>query len=205
MREKIRILAWDSLIFGRGKDMGVSIKEIVIASYLHDVGKFAQRADRKDFYDKNMEGQLCKPTNDGHYGYQHTVFTFGFLEKYRDILPDDVSALDIRRLASNHHTPSEYDEWLIAQGDRLSSGSDRCVMQENEAYFEDPAKFYEKPLEHILASISIDDRKNERAYCKLLPLEEDAILSTSEKKINKDTIKICLKKYLSSYCVIISL
>ena len=71
--------------------MGVSIKEIVIASYLHDVGKFAQRADRKDLYDKNMEGQLCKPTNDGHYGYQHTVFTFGFLEKYRDILPDDVS------------------------------------------------------------------------------------------------------------------
>ena len=182
--------------------MGVSIKEIVIASYLHDVGKFAQRADRKDLYDKNMEGQLCKPTNDGHYGYQHTVFTFGFLEKYRDILPDDVSSSDIIRLAANHHTPTKYSEWIIAKADRLSSGSDRCVMQENEAYFEDPAKFYEKPLEHILASISIDDRKNERAYCKLLPLEEDAILSTSEKKINKEKYNALFQKFEADFALL---
>ena len=175
--------------------MGVSIKEIVIASYLHDVGKFAQRADRKDLYDKNMEGQLCKPTNDGHYGYQHTVFTFVFLEKYRDILPDDVSALDIRRLASNHHTPSEYDEWLIAQGDRLSSGADRCAVLNDSAYYEDPAKFYEKPLVHILSSISIENQAKNIAYCPLSPLESDAILSTKDKKIDKAKYNELWKKF----------
>ena len=36
--------------------MDKEFKEIIIAAWLHDVGKFAQRADIKGLYNKELEG-----------------------------------------------------------------------------------------------------------------------------------------------------
>lgn len=173
--------------------MDKELKEIIIASWLHDVGKFAQRAGRTELYDKNLEGQYCKVQQGGWYGYQHVVYTLGFLEKFRHILPGELDAIKITHLAAKHHSPSTYEEWLVAQGDRLSSGSDRCNVlgmedAENESIQNDnPSKFYEKPLIHILSTLKISGRPDaERTYCKMLPLDEDAIISTSSSKIGKE-------------------
>jgi len=172
--------------------MDKELKEIIIASWLHDVGKFAQRAGRTELYDKNLEGQYCKVQQGGWYGYQHVIYTLGFLEKFRNILPDELDAIKITHLAAKHHSPSTYEEWLIAQGDRLSSGSDRCNIlgeedAENESLQNDNPKFFEKPLIHILSTLKIGERREaERAYCKMLPLDEDAILSTSSSKIGQE-------------------
>ena len=173
--------------------MDKELKEIIIASWLHDVGKFAQRAGRTELYDKNLEGQYCKVQQGGWYGYQHVVYTLGFLEKFRHILPGELDAIKITHLAAKHHSPSTYEERLVAQGDRLSSGFDRCNIlgkedSENESLQNDnPVKFYEKPLIHILSTLKIGGRsESERAYCKMLPLDEDAILSTASSKIGQE-------------------
>jgi CRISPR-associated protein Csm1 len=66
----------------------INVEEIIIAAWLHDVGKFAQRADVSELYDKKLEGQYCKKTKDGRYTHQHVIYTEGFLSKYRDVLPE---------------------------------------------------------------------------------------------------------------------
>lgn len=182
--------------------MDKELKEIIIAAWLHDVGKFAQRADRKELYNKELEGQYCKPQKGGWYGYQHVVYTQGFLEKYRDFLPDGINVNNVIRFAAKHHSPSEYQEWIVAQGDRLSSGSDRCKIMtmedaENESLQNDnPAKFYEKPLIHILSTLAIQGKeKPNRAYTPLVPLEQDAIISTTDDKISMEYYDNLWKKF----------
>lgn len=163
------------------------MKEITIAAWLHDVGKFAQRAGRNELYDKQLEGQFCKPQKGGWYSHQHVVYTAGFLEKFKDVIPDDINVYDVRRIAAAHHNPSAYDEWLVAQGDRLSSGADRCKLLTDVDEGDNPVKFYERPMIHILSTLHIEGRGNPtRAHCSMRPLDADAILSSSSDKIGRD-------------------
>ena len=172
--------------------MDNELKEIILASWLHDIGKFAQRADRQELYNKNLEGIYCKLQKGGWYSHQHVIYTQGFLEKYREVLPDGIDASKVINLAAKHHSPSTYEEWIVAQGDRLSSGADRCSVlgqeetENNSIENDNPAKFYEKPMIHILSSISIEKRAANTAYYKMLPLENDAILATQNKKTSKN-------------------
>ena len=173
------------------------LKEIILASWLHDVGKFAQRAEIKDLYNKSNEGLYCKPQTGGWYSHQHSVFTQGFLEKHRDVLPDGVNVSNVIQLAAKHHTPSTYGEWIVAQGDRLSSGSDRCaeLSKENAANSDadetdNPKWFYEKPMLHILSTLKIKDRAAPKnAFCKMKALDEDSIICTEDKKTSKEIYK----------------
>src|SRR5574344_717383 len=126
-----------------------TFEEIVIAAWLHDVGKFAQRAGIQKYFDKNIEGQYGKLQKGGWYSHSHAVFTAGFLENVKDVFPDNVRPSVIRQLAAAHHNPSTYFEWIIAEGDRLSSGSDRCNNLD-ELENEHNRKFYEKPMIQIL-------------------------------------------------------
>ncbi len=173
--------------------MNVTFKEVVLASYLHDVGKFAQRADIKSLYNKNFETYCCKLHKGGWYSHPHAVYTEGFLEKYKDILPDSVNPNVVRNLASHHHNPSTAEEWIISVADRISSGSDRCnilgELSENdeEKANESKLKFYEKPMIHLLSSLQLDKKPSpEKAYCKMSALAEDAVLSVSDDKISKE-------------------
>ena len=176
----------------------IKIEEIVIAAWLHDVGKFAQRADVDELYDKKLEKQYCKTTKDGRYTHQHVIYTEGFLSKYRDILPDSVNWENVKNLAANHHNPSSYYDWIIAEADRLSSGSDRCNVlgltdSEKENEFDEEKeklKFYEKPMLHILSTLKLDDKPDpKKAYCKMAVLENDNVLSDKEYKTSKEEYK----------------
>ena len=165
--------------------MDKKLKEIVLASYLHDVGKFAQRADRKELFDEKIKELSCPVTKDGRNTHWHVVYTNGFLEKHKNVLPDEIDFQKVIILARNHHRPSTYEEWVVAQGDRLSSGADRCSLLEEDDT--ESKKFFEKPLIHILSTLKIGQNEEPaRAYCKMQPLDEDAILSTSSAKIGKE-------------------
>lgn len=160
--------------------MSAVISEIIIASYLHDVGKFAQRADIAELRDESLVGQICKLQKGGWYSHQHALYTHGFIEKYRDVFPDGLNVMSINKLAAYHHSPSEYEEWVISQGDRLSSGSDRCNIytQDQPSSDKKPLQFYEKPMLHIISTVHIPERKqNQNAFCRMRPLQEDAILA----------------------------
>jgi CRISPR-associated protein Csm1 len=167
-----------------------SCHEIILGAWLHDIGKFAQRADMEAYCSKELEGQLCKLQQGGWYSHQHVLYTEGFLQAVKDCLPEDdqLQAKEVIRLASGHHNPSSYDEWLIAHGDRLSSGSDRCniILENKNRDDESPAKFYEKPLTHLVSTLHITEKpKPQQGYSPLEQMEDKAVFASSNAKVSK--------------------
>ena len=164
----------------------ISYKEIVLAAWLHDIGKFAQRAGEE--CSKELEGQLCKLQDGGWYSHQHVLFTERFLQKIKNCLPVDVNVIEVIRLASAHHNPSAYDEWIIAHGDRLSSGADRCniILEHTNKDDEIPTKFYEKPLVHLVSTLQIKEKpKSSLGYSPLKPMEGKAVFALPNNKVSK--------------------
>jgi CRISPR-associated protein Csm1 len=154
----------------------MSYKEIVLAAWLHDIGKFAQRA-----------GMKCSSTQEGG-SYSHQHYTEQFLQSVKDCLPDDIDAGEVIRLASRHHNPSEYDEWIIAHGDRLSNGA------ENENHDDEtPEKLYQTRLVHLVSTLQINDEnikeKPRPFYTPLRAMEEDAIFASDTVKVDKQDYK----------------
>ena len=105
---------------------------------------------------------------------------------------------NVKNLAANHHNPSSYYDWIIAEADRLSSGSDRCNIlgladskKENDFDEEkEKLKFYEKPMLHILSTLQLDDKPEpKKAYCKMAVLDNDNVLSDKDYKTSKDEYK----------------
>lgn len=157
--------------------MEQKLMEIILAGWLHDIGKFAQRAGQEQYCSSDMESHLCKVHQGGWYSHKHVLYTEGVLQHFRDVLPDEVCAAEVVRLAANHHNPSSYDEWIIAEGDRISSGSDRRSEMELEA--ERDAKFYEKPLISLISTLQIDNRTSAtEKFVPVAPLEGEAILGS---------------------------
>jgi CRISPR-associated protein Csm1 len=157
-------------------------KEIVLAAWLHDIGKFAQRA-----------GEQCP---------KDVVYTEFFLQKVKDCLPDDVRAAEVIRLASAHHNPSAYDEWIIAHGDRLSSGSDRCniLLEQKNCDDEIPAKFYEKPLIHLISSLRLKEKPTSvNGYSPLKPMEGNAIFASVNAKVSKQEYQELWQKFKQDF------
>ncbi len=186
----------------------ITKEEIVLAAWFHDVGKFAQRADVSELYNKNLEGRYCKTTRDGRFTHQHVVYTEGFLSRYKDVLPDNLNFEHIKTLAASHHNPSSYYDWIISQADCLSSGSDRCNILgiaecENENQFDEEKqklKFYEKPMIHILSTLHLDGRAEpNKAFCKLSELEKDSVLPIENYKISKEEYKNLWEKFIKDF------
>ena len=183
--------------------MEKELKEIILATYLHDVGKFAQRAEQTCYYEEKMEGLYGKLQKGGWYSHKHAVFTEGFLYKHREAFPSGVDVSNVVRLAASHHCPSQYDEWLIAHGDRLSSGLERCTILETEsaeyANEQNDKKYYETPMVHILSSLKLGENKTNLAFCKMQPLDDDAILATDAGQIGHEEYKALWKQFEADF------
>ena len=150
--------------------MKKDLKILVLGALLHDIGKFAQRANRP--YAQEMEGEYL--TNyKGKPGHWHTVYTDYFLEK--DLpLPAELedSRSQIARAASAHHRPNEESlpEMAIMIADRLSSGLDRIPDDEQES----KAGFRESRLLSIFDEIELVNHQFKspgNAFHDLVPLE----------------------------------
>lgn len=168
-------------------DAAISFEEVVIAAWLHDVGKFAQRAGLENYRSTELEGYIAKIQKNGR--YSHQLYTHGFLERHKDVFPDEINVRNVINLASAHHSPSSYEEWLVAQADRLSSGSDRCNVHMDEGIAsrsdEKAAAFYECPMVNVISTVG-NGNKTEYRYLPMKPLEKDAILFPGKEKISRD-------------------
>ena len=133
--------------------MDETIYKIALAGYLHDIGKFAERAHDKDmaaadnsekrpgffpdekFINDNMD--IYQPHFKGQYTHKHAVYTAAFIDHLEKILPEQFNKGNwglgdpFMNLAAEHHKPETPMQWIIAMADRISSGFDR---QEFEDY-----------------------------------------------------------------------
>jgi len=115
-------------------------ERIYLASLLHDIGKFYQRADNGSTADsvflseqvKKLELTYC-PVRDGKYTHKHVLWTAQFIDDYKQVFTalvgtDEDLDNNLFSLACSHHLKAEQLSPLalfIQQADHLSSGMDR--------------------------------------------------------------------------------
>ncbi len=136
---------------------------LALAAFLHDLGKFAERARIGEANEKRADGttrieiekQLHCPHFNGRATHIHAAYTaIGFDLLERD-LPDlagervtpfapwrDCDADDsLINAAARHHRPDTFLQWIIATADRLASGFERdSFAAYNKASDEAPAQ-----------------------------------------------------------------
>ncbi|NOT11629.1 MAG: type III-A CRISPR-associated protein Cas10/Csm1 [Methylococcaceae bacterium] len=124
---------------------------IALAAFLHDLGKFAERAKipvNQEILDTNK--QLYCPhrkqfTDDkGWFSHVHAAYTGLAMDLIEDYLPElkgadfapfgswktkDVDDSFINA-AAKHHKPESFLQWIIATADRVASGFDREEFEE---------------------------------------------------------------------------
>jgi CRISPR-associated protein Csm1 len=123
-----------------------TVYKIALAGFLHDIGKFAERAygikgsdDIGFFPDEefiNSNKNLYQPFYNGRHTHTHAVFTAAFIDRMEKILPKKFNKGEwgledsFINLAAGHHKPETVLQWLIAVADRVSSGFDRSEFEE---------------------------------------------------------------------------
>ncbi len=161
--------------------MDDTVFKIAVAAFLHDIGKFAERAGMElstEYLDGNAA--LYQPSYRGRYTHKHAVYTAGFLEKYKDILPGELNMAGwgdgdpFINLAAMHHKPETPLQWIITTADRVSSGMDRAEFEEYAG--EVSVRDYRKTrLLPILEGLRTDDKwlaDNPESYKYRYPLSE---------------------------------
>ncbi|NOY64109.1 MAG: type III-A CRISPR-associated protein Cas10/Csm1 [Nitrospirae bacterium] len=129
--------------------MDETVFKIAIAAFLHDIGKFAERASVKEsdseelvpgfhigmeFLNNNRD--LYQPHFKGNYTHLHAVYTAAFIDHFEKILPSKFNrtgwGLDdsFINLAAKHHLPETPLQWIVAVADRVSSGFDRKSFEQ---------------------------------------------------------------------------
>ncbi len=152
--------------------MNKDLKILLLSALLHDIGKFAQRAEHP--CSKNKEEKYLTRF-EGKPRHRHTLYTDYFLEN--DLpLPAELedSRSHIARIASAHHRPDEksLSEMCLMIADRLSSGSDWIQTGEEES----ETKFQEARLLSVFDEIELLKHSFAppgRAFHDLVPLEAD--------------------------------
>ncbi len=118
--------------------MDDTVYKIALAAFLHDIGKFAERAGMnvtQEYLDNNAT--LYQPEYKHHYSHKHAVYTAAFIEKYGNFLPPQLNGPGwgdgdpFLNLAAMHHKPETAMQWIITTADRISSGMDRAEFEEH--------------------------------------------------------------------------
>ena len=107
--------------------MDDTVLKVALAGLLHDIGKFAQRAEAHlSANTEGLESSMCQPEK-GYYTYRHVLWTNEFFERMASNphLGFDCCENSISNLAAYHHNPSTKLQELIQLADCLSSGSER--------------------------------------------------------------------------------
>lgn len=170
--------------------MGISqLDKVVLAALLHDVGKFAQRAEVPlSRTTLQMENLICK-SYQGRYSHKHVLWTSEFFELFRDhpILGMTPEKDSIANLAMYHHNPETKLQELIRLADWLSSGTDRHESEDEEAG-KDREQYKKARIHVIFDYLHLDDLGNAKAESRyeLDPLDNDAenIFPTRVERLN---------------------
>lgn len=128
---------------------------VALAAFLHDLGKFAERARIPEAQEKDAEGNTRQAVNEGQYCPEfngrrthihaaYTAIAFDLIERHlpevvgKDMTPfapwrerntDD----SIINAAARHHRPETFLQWVIATADRLASGFEREEFEQYNA------------------------------------------------------------------------
>lgn len=146
-------------------------EEIYLGSFLHDIGKFYQRADgplngnnKLSDNSKNLQGIIC-PVYKGFPSHQHVIWTHDFFEKNTRIFQKFIAKQQLENIihaAAYHHRPDTPETAIVQLADWWASGMDRSSM----GLFEDPhienteLRFREIPLNNILCALRVKHSDN---------------------------------------------
>jgi len=153
------------------------LDKVVLAALLHDVGKFAQRAEVPlSRTTRQMENLICK-SYQGRYTHKHVLWTSEFFELFGEhsILGMAPEKDSIANLAMYHHNPETKLQELIRLADWLSSGTDRHESEDEEAGKD--REQYKKARMHVIFDyLKLDELGNEKPQSRyeLDPLDNDA-------------------------------
>lgn len=113
---------------------------VAFTAYLHDLGKFAERAKLNVPAEQlEIAKQLHCPRWDQRYTHIHAAYTALAFEQLETLFPPmlgrDVAPFgawkttdaddSLINAAANHHAPKTYLQWIVATADRLASGFER--------------------------------------------------------------------------------
>ena len=122
--------------------MDETVYKIAIAAFLHDIGKFAERADfnvSMEFLNNNADLYQPYIKEQNRHTHKHAVYTAAFIDHIEKLLPKQFNKGEwglgdsFMNLASGHHKPQTPMQWIIAIADRVSSGFDRDEFEDYNA------------------------------------------------------------------------
>lgn len=128
---------------------------VAFAAFLHDLGKFAERAAPSDISNDQLNAHLtqyCPFREHRYHSHRHAAWTalmFDRIERFApDLIQGDATPFASRQgesditdslinAAAMHHKPDSFLQWIIATADRVASGFER---EEFERYNESEDK-----------------------------------------------------------------
>ena len=194
---------------------------IALAAFLHDLGKFAERAKipvNQETLDANKQ-LYCphrkKYTDDrGWFSHVHAAYTGLAMDLIEDAMPEltgadfapfgswktkDVDDSFINA-AAKHHKPESFLQWIIATADRVASGFDREEFEEYNQADEGTAtgkNHYTARQLPLFEQIRLDS-KTEQKYAyryPLKPLSPNSIFPVKALECEGNDDKAAQKEY----------
>jgi CRISPR-associated protein Csm1 len=104
------------------------VQQVALAALLHDVGKFAQRAEADPEKYRTIANlqEFAVTGPHGETAYHHAAYTWQFIESHLPWLTRlGNTEGNVGQWAARHHKPSTVWDWIVAESDRLSAGMDR--------------------------------------------------------------------------------
>ena len=162
--------------------MNDTVYKIAIAAFLHDIGKFAERAGGKregsdntpafyvdpEFLNSNMD--LYQPNYKGRYTHRHAVYTAAFIDHIEKLLPEKFNKGEwglgdsFVNLAAGHHKPRTPMQWLVAIADRVSSGFDRDDFEKSYNIQSEISNYKKVRLVPVPEQLAIENSRNDFKY-----------------------------------------
>ena len=162
-------------------------QKIVLAAFLHDIGKFYERSDesyrdsvaiKQTFPDENFE-DIAPVDENKEPKYRHSLWTYAFLNSVNltDDKPEDLNEFSFAMLAASHHKPENLNQGILSLADKWSSAINRSGKGE-ESFSEEMKNRWNgnllryAPLQNIFHSLSVNGKHGEaQNYFKLAPLD----------------------------------
>ena len=195
---------------------------VALAAFLHDLGKFAERAKIKvNKEELDINKQIYCPhrkkfTDDrGWFSHVHAAYTAMALDmieqKFPALIGQDVAPFaswksrdtddSFINAAAKHHKPDTFIQWIIATADRVASGFDREEFEQyNEAEEGTATKknHYTARQLPLFEQVRVNDKTEQKYLYRypLKPLSPDSIFPVKAEGYEYDDNEAAQDEYL---------